>query len=117
MSDMMIIPLRVPRELGRQWKMEAVKQDKSVQKWILEQIQRTILVSKPSPVERKQPVVKSQSIGGVEGHVDSFVGGEPLMEVCDKCGERYAITFLFKHPKHPGKYFCEDCVDNQRNGQ
>lgn len=37
-EDVMVIPLRVPRELGRSWKMEAVKQDKSVQKWILEQV-------------------------------------------------------------------------------
>lgn len=37
-DDMVIIPLRVPREQRRSWRAEAGKRDQSVQAWLLEKI-------------------------------------------------------------------------------
>jgi len=37
-EDVMVIPLRVTKDVGRRWKIEAVKQDRSVQSWLLEKM-------------------------------------------------------------------------------
>ena len=47
---------------------------------------------------------------------DSFVGGEPLKDRCERCGEEFAVSFMVTHHK-TGKKFCRECVELMKAGQ
>jgi hypothetical protein len=127
-EDKMVIPLRVPVELGREWKVEAAKAGKSVQKWLLGRMNFTEPVrgkqggaldrvatekggSTPLPTTIKQ----SKSIGGVPvGPLVERLPGEveePKGYLCFKCKTRVAKWTMDAR----GKPWCDDCLEDARN--
>lgn len=114
MSDVWV-KVKLDPDLHEKFRRWVFENDTSMQKTVVGLVEG--VVSKARPVERKQPVVKSQSIGGVP--VGPLVERAPVTESevpamkCAGCGESVARWTTAKN----GKPYCKDCVDNQRNGQ
>src|SRR5690349_6345023 len=95
MSDkMMVIPLRVPRQTGIDWKVEAVKQGISVQRWILDRLQDT------PKTPQKPPKVASAVVPDTKTPTQittpTTPSKVPLIEEvefgwCSKCSERFPV--------------------------
>ncbi len=136
-EDKMIIPLRVPVELGREWKVEAAKAGKSVQKWLLGRMNFTEPVRGESggkPVSgqtplsgddtpRVQPPSRAKPLPVKETQdvpVGRFYGAEvldePLTHRCHICKDNFPQSKMVYHAK-TAKWACLGCVDNQKNSQ
>ncbi len=104
----MVIPLRVPVELGREWKVEAAKAGKSVQKWLLGRMNFT------EPVRGKQcgalDRVATEKGGSTPPPTTKPVVAKPVTisggyGTCSKCGKTDVKVALNKELK-PVCYEC-----------
>ncbi len=137
MNPIMVIPLRVPREVGTEWKVEAIKKGQSVQKWILERLEQTVtrpskasgqppktstlpvVKPEPSPVSKALSDVEKLKLAPVVSRASAYVSVAPSevpMKKCAKCFDTFPVADMITDPKS-GKLFCGDCVNNMRNQQ
>jgi formylmethanofuran dehydrogenase subunit E len=129
----MVIPLRVPVELGREWKVEAAKAGKSVQKWLLGRMNFTEPVKKvmsgsarmnsevagkserDKQMEEIPPAKVNPPISNVvtpSGKYGKPLEDEPIATVtCFKCKEK--VVKWTMDPR--GKPWCDSCIQDQKN--
>ncbi len=119
-EDVMVIPLRVPREVGKEWKVAAVMNGQSVQRWILDRVYAKITTpviptgemvkrSPEAPPLGQKPVVNVVIPSGKYGKP---LEDEPIATVtCFKCKEK--VVKWTMDPR--GKPWCDSCIQDQKN--